>query len=189
MNKFVVYIGAAIDQANGSPDDQYNELKKIVTEALGDENFVGYSPLHAFFGADKTRSRKTNQFVVRVNEEALLCADLAVFVWSDSPSFGVPLEITHCKEYKIPFVIWDRSTKKLPGIYLQHSVDAIADNACMVSSREEVINSIKHLMSPRQERLEKSNVEEPIAKHPSHNNGSGRTVGGQLGQNTNSPTT
>ncbi len=149
MTALVVYIGAAIDQANGSPFEQYDDLKKIVDEALGMGQYVGYSPLHAFFGAEKTRSPYTNKFIARINEEALAMATVAVFVWSDSPSFGVPIEIAHCEKEGIPFVIWDRSTKKTPSVYMQKSVEA-SDMAFMADSREEVIKQLRNIRNELQ---------------------------------------
>lgn len=141
MTAMVVYIGAAIDQANGNPEEQYRDLKAIVDEALGAGNYVGYSPLHAFFGAEKTRSPYTNKFIADMNNQALVHATVAVFVWSDSPSFGVPLEINYCEKENIPFVIWDRSTKKTPSIYMQKSIEA-SSMAFMADSREEVVKQL-----------------------------------------------
>ena len=114
-----VYVGAAIDSSRGSPAQQFEELCNAVLEGLG-QNGVIYNPLTAFVNAHKTRTENTNAYVVKVNMEALLAADLAVFSWTDTPSFGVPLEIDQrCRAAK-PFVIWDRSSKG-PGIYMEYA--------------------------------------------------------------------
>lgn len=143
MRALSVYIGAAIDQSLGSADAQYNELKELIKEALGGSNFVGYSPYNAFFGAESTRTANTNRFLVDVNLEALLNSDIAVFIWSDSPSFGVPAEILHCNQHNIPFVVWNKSTKPT-GIYLQHAISE-SKNSYLADSKDRTIGLIKSL--------------------------------------------
>lgn len=145
----VVYIGAAIDQAIAPPEEQYGLLKKLVVEALGDGNFVGYSPFNAFFGAESTRSQRTNAFITEVNTEALWNADLAVFIWSDSPSFGVPIEIATCVEHKIPFVVWDRSSKKVPSIYLMDAIEK-GVNSSIARNEPEVRVAVKKIADKHQ---------------------------------------
>jgi hypothetical protein len=112
-----VYIGAAIDNAGG-PRVNFELLTKVVLDAIPDA--VVYNPFSAFSNAS-SKLQDLCSFVVEINEKALTEADLAVFLWNDAPSFGLPIEIQHCKDTAKPFAVWYRS-EKTPGIYLMHGL-------------------------------------------------------------------
>lgn len=115
-----IYIGSAIDMSLGSPEQQFNELANMVIEALGSSVIV-YNPLTAFANAHKITEHSDLEFVIHMNNEAITNCDAGVFAWTDSPSFGVPIEIEKFSLDKKPFIVWLRGTKS-PGLYLRNAV-------------------------------------------------------------------
>jgi len=134
----IVYIGAAIDAVSVPPAEQFQELGNIVVEALG-KDVVIFNPFGAFLNANLITDPEDLQFVVETNFASLDASDIAVFIFSDSCSFGVPLEIYHCSSNGKPFVVWYKSTKN-PGIYLRHYSKNI------VFTKEDLVNKIRELL-------------------------------------------
>jgi len=112
------YVGGAIDTANGDPHEQFEQLCKSV---MIHEGIVVFNPLSAFRGAAGVRTANACTFVRIINELALVASDFAVFVWSGSPSFGMPIEVDFCAKRGVPFVIWNQSAKPL-GMYALNSI-------------------------------------------------------------------
>ena len=131
----IVYIGSAIDMSLGSPHDQFAELGQAVVEGYKDKSVIVYNPLTAFINAAKITEAHDRDFLINMNNAAIDGCDLAVFAWTNSPSYGVPLEIERCKSTLKPYVIWNRAGRSL-GIYLQQTISNSA--AKVVNSKEEL---------------------------------------------------
>jgi hypothetical protein len=135
----IVYLGAAIDTSLGSPADQFNELGNLVIKAAGEErSVIIFNPLTAFMNAHAITHEQDMQFLINTNNAALDAADLAVFSWTNSPSMGVPLEISRRKDKKTHMIVWNRTPKKL-GIYLRQG---LATNQLIVDSVEELADAL-----------------------------------------------
>lgn len=112
-----VYIGAAID-ASGNPGQRYKDLVQLVTEALP-EDVVIFNPFTAYANVSQCdRTTTDSEYIKEINDFALDNADLGVFIWSDDPSFGVPLEIHRRVAKQQHCIVWYRSQKKM-GVYLE----------------------------------------------------------------------
>lgn len=111
-----VYIGAAIDAAIQDPVELFKELSDLVLEAVPD--CIIYNPLLAFVNAKSGLTRNENIGLVKAaNWAAIEASDLGVFIWNDSPSFGVPIEIVTFVDAGKHIVVWDKSSKGA-GLYL-----------------------------------------------------------------------
>jgi hypothetical protein len=136
---FSVYMGAAIDSSNENPAIQFNTLCEMVMEASGGKAVI-FNPFTAFFNAGPTRSKRTNEYVVGVNGEALMSADLAVFMWSEQPTFGVPIEISNRVNAQGHCIVWNVGGKG-PGIYLDH-LACQSPKCVLVSSQQAFIAAV-----------------------------------------------
>lgn len=111
-----IYLGSAIDNEQ-NPFANFSALSELALKVYPEA--VLYSPLEAFKNAQHAKTRDAYRFVIEINMMALERADLALFLWTNTPSFGMPQEIAYCAQQEKPFaVLWkaDRS----PGIYLKH---------------------------------------------------------------------
>jgi hypothetical protein len=115
-----VYIGGPIDQARSdcTPQEQFAEIARLVVNGLGPDTVV-FNPFSAFINAGGAESVEDLWYIININDLALKEADLAVFVWNGSPSFGMPIEIIRRIEYSKPYIVWNRSGKR-SGVYLRH---------------------------------------------------------------------
>jgi hypothetical protein len=118
-----VYLGAPIDSAD-APHDNFKILSKHVAEVFS--HAIMYNPLSAFVQAH-SKVDSLCEFVSEVNTRALLSADLGLFMLTDTPSFGVPVEIHQRAERGLSTIIWDRSTKG-PGIYVKSTLSMVRSN-------------------------------------------------------------
>lgn len=122
------YIGFAIDQANTPPQDIFNEWTSTIEKVINDHyasrtpiNMLFFNPFSAYRGAKGLTRKEDIAYLVKVNDLALMEADYAVFLWQDSPSFGVPYEIL--QRLQKGGVLVHNVSKKSPGLYLQHHVN------------------------------------------------------------------
>lgn len=142
-----VYAGAAIDTALGNPADQFSELMQLVQEAFGEKSVIIYNPFGAFNGNKNITDLKDIKYLIHVNEEALLASDLAVFIWSDSPSYGVPAEIEYCYQNNKAFIVWNRSSKPA-GLYMKAAV--MNGRGAIATTREQFLTELKLAAYPKQ---------------------------------------
>lgn len=133
-----VYIGSAIDTALGPPEEQYKDLVDVVLSAFPGQSVVIFNPLTAYSNAHAASKLEDIEFVCKLNEKAVELADMAVFSWTKSPSFGVPLEIQEFARAKKPFVVWMREGSK-SGLYLKRAVEW---SGVFTSSKEETIKAV-----------------------------------------------
>ena len=132
----IVYIGSPIDTSLGSPQEQFEELGNAVIEA--DPNVLVFNPLTAFMNAVNIGfGKRSCAYVEAINYQALSNADIGVFVWNSSPSFGVPLEIHWCQKLRKPAIVW---VKSKTGIYLINALDPIG---VMVESRQDLVEAVR----------------------------------------------
>lgn len=138
-----IYIGSAIDTSLGSPEEQFKELSNLVATTLGD-SVVIYNPLTAFGNAHKITEQEDLEFVVKMNTSAVERCQAGVFVWTDSPSYGVPLEIENFSSSMKPFIVWNKGSKK-PGLYLRYAMGKYGLGR-VTSSEEETAEALKTLI-------------------------------------------
>ena len=138
-----VYIGSAIDTSFGSPEEQFKELSDLVINTLGD-SVVLYNPLTAFGNAHRAVDVADLEFVVAINTAAINRCQAGVFIWTDSPSYGVPVEIENFSQSMKPFVVWNRASKS-PGLYLRYATKRFGLGR-ITSSREETVEAVRTLV-------------------------------------------
>lgn len=133
------YIGAPIDTSKPEhpPAAQFQELVDVISEAFP-INSVIYHPLSAFQNAEFVNAQDDLLFVSRINNTALRLADIGVFVWNGSPSFGLPLEIEECCRLNKRFFVWNKTGKRL-GLYLRARINKCGFEA---RSKAELINKL-----------------------------------------------
>lgn len=136
-----IYIGSAIDTALGAPEEQFKELAEIAKAAFPNQSVVVFNPLTAYINASSADNPADLEYICKLNFQALDQADLALFGYTNSPSFGVPLEIERCAEQNKPFVVWMREGAR-SGIYLKR---AVSQSGTFTSSKEESIAVLRFL--------------------------------------------
>lgn len=120
----VAYLGASIDLSVSDPTHNFSRLSSIIVDVLAD-GVVAFNPLTAFVNAAKSQhgpnQNKVCKFLYDVNMHAMRNSDIGLFIVSDSPSFGVPVEIfTFSTVLEKPFLVL--SVGKKPGAYLKNVV-------------------------------------------------------------------
>jgi hypothetical protein len=113
-----IYLGGAIDSASADSRAKFQEIGALIIGAFGKAVTI-FNPFAAFMNANQVPSDEMDEFVVAINTKALMSADLAVFVWSGCPSFGVPYEIVMRSEQNKPIIVYNISGKPA-GIYMRH---------------------------------------------------------------------
>lgn len=139
-----VYIGAPIDTARPDcpPGEQMEELARSVLDAcLG--KAVIYNPLTAYCNAGMVDDVAGFEYIIDLNFEALRKAEIGIFVWNGSSSYGVPIEIEFCYQNEKPFVVWNKTAFRL-GLYLRHR--ARAGRGMIVQTEEELRDALAILM-------------------------------------------
>lgn len=117
-----VYVGCPIDQCGQNPLESMSRLIDLVNGAAAVLSSpasppIIYNPLSAWSNAHLAEDAEDLDFVYGVNQKALLDADLGVFLWNGSPSFGIPVEIAAAKRALVV-----NTSGKMPGLYLKRAV-------------------------------------------------------------------
>lgn len=140
-----VYLGAPIDQHSSDPGVNFKVLADVALRAFDGQPLVMFNPFTAYMNAGGPRNSQTIDYVVGTNMEALSESSLAVFMWDNQPTFGVVVEIVHCADKGIPFIILNKSGKK-PGIYMEYVVSD-PKISCIVDSTEQLESKIKKFIT------------------------------------------
>jgi len=131
-----IYLGAPIDCAD-DPGANYRELSELALSVFPDA--VLYNPFTAFINAKAAASDVAAvRYVVELNEKALECSDLALFIWNDTPSFGVPLEIQFCATNNKDCMVLYKSVKD-PGLYFLNALARNSAEARYSRSKDELL--------------------------------------------------
>lgn len=119
-----VYLGCPIDNAEpGKAALAIEKLYSLVAAALTPE-CVCFNPLSAFIGGKSLSTPHGAEFLININDFALRMADLAVFMWNGSASYGVPVEIEKCAadhDYKKAVFVLNASGQPA-GVYMRFAV-------------------------------------------------------------------
>lgn len=144
-----VYVGSPIDTSLEPPEESFKFLTCAVVDAC--PGAVIYNPLTAFNNAAAAATQDQLDFVAEINSQALSLADIAVFSWTKSPSFGVPVEIEWCGNTGKPVLVLLRNGGSSPGLYLKRAVNRSDKLSRVVDNKEALVFALKEF----EERLEK----------------------------------
>lgn len=136
------YIGCPIDTAKTDPHAELQEAAGIITKCL--PTAIIFNPLTAFINAHNMEDHDA-LFIRRVNEFAIREVDHALFIWNGCPSFGLPLEMELCTEEGIPFILWNKTDRRL-GLYMRQVMHANEEGAVVVLSQESLEEELKKLL-------------------------------------------
>lgn len=131
-----VYVGLPIDTSRPehSPAEQIQEVTDLIVAALGNEVVI-FNPLQAYCNVGPhTKNVWDMHYVVDVNREALIHADLAVFVWNGSPSYGIVYEMEEFQKLGRPFAVWNRTGRGL-GLYLRWRL-VLSEGVCVTNGAD-----------------------------------------------------
>jgi hypothetical protein len=132
----LIYLGAPIDCAD-DPGANFRELSELALSVFPDA--VLYDPFSAFINAKAAAGdAKAVRHVVDLNERALKNSDLALFVWNDTPSFGVPLEIQFCTANNKDCMVLYKSVKD-PGLYFLNALSQNCAESRYSRSKDELL--------------------------------------------------
>lgn len=147
-----IYVGCPIDQSRLSPLEQMEALVKRTISVVSSEinEITGrphvpvvYNPLLAWANASAALDQEELNFVWAINQEALKWADLGVFLWSDSPSFGVPIEINSCNKR----VLVVNTSGRAPGLYMRRAIQG-ARKGAIVDNWGSFDDALRQVISP-----------------------------------------
>lgn len=149
-----VYIGAPIDSAGEGKESHFDAIQNALFEVFGDR-LMTFNPCTAFSVRKDSFDPKGCEYLVKINNTALDNADLAVFAWTDRPSFGVPYEILRRVQAGRTTFVWNRSSKPA-NAYLMHTLWTSGrdeDNyvgtrakTALVNTRDELIEKLKEMV-------------------------------------------
>lgn len=163
------YVGFAIDQANTPPQKIFEEwttaFEIIINEhykadKLGNSEvpMVFFNPFAAYKGAKGLKKVEDIAYIVKINDLALMEADFAIFLWQDSPSFGVPYEIL--KRLEKGNILVHNTSGKSAGLYLQHHLNLGKNSHLTDGSPEDLCKKLKWMVSYNDKQNTKPEKEE-----------------------------
>lgn len=123
MDEFkTFYLAYAIDQNVEDPPER--KLLDRVRAKLITDGFIIYEPKRAFHISsnstnDEVEFSPISRFIYEVNSFALKRADLRIFVITDAPSWGVPVELIETINRSLPFVLINLTNKREIPHYLR----------------------------------------------------------------------
>lgn len=142
---FSIYLAHAIDKTNATSIS----TKECVKRALRDTGAVIFDPATAFVFPREVMERwqdnygyMQSKYISDINLAALLKSDLRVFIITDVPSWGVPIELGLSALAGLPFILLDCTADEAIPVYLRRLLHIAKAEMGGHSSLEDLIDTI-----------------------------------------------